>query len=189
MSRRSKFLKNGLVNPTDGNHTGPEPQWDDISDLTTLQVKNRISKALNFYNYYLDRDDYLHFLLEYMARHGSWSVDDIKTMRKCPKEIPIATEGKFARIISMNGPGEHDGRSYHEFVSHKISAIIRYVKMHSKVDKELDEQTKKLEKNKAPVISPMKRLENKVNAEVIAHLDWALDDWIENNEVKIVKRD
>jgi hypothetical protein len=179
MSKRSKYLKNGLINPTEVNHTGSEPDWSDLSELNENAKVARVSRAFNFYNYYCDRDDYLNFILAFMVERGH-TPQDIKQVKKCPKEIPIATEGKVARMLNMQGPEIVEGKDYVTFVNNKIAQIIRYVDMHTKTNKEYDKQVEKLNEVKAPVIPPMKRLENKVHSEVIAHIDWALDEWVDD---------
>ena len=175
MSRRSKYLKNGLINPTDVSHTGEEPAWSDVKELPSLAIAARVSRAFNFYNYYCDRDDFLNFILEFMVINDH-SHQDIKKVKRCPKEIPIATDGKIARMLNMGCPHVVEGKDYKALVNQKIKAIKRYIDMHADTLKEKPVDVKP----KAPVIPPMKRLENKVQQEVIAHIDWALDDWIDD---------
>ena len=46
----------------------------------------------------MDFDDFKNILMEYMVSH-SFSPDDIKKVRKCGKEVSIATDAKIARMI------------------------------------------------------------------------------------------
>ena len=180
MSKRNKFLKNGLVNPTDVNHTGTEPTWEDAGELTDSQFNDRLLRGFNFYTYYLDFDDFKNILMEYMVSH-SFSPDDIKKVRKCGKEVSIATDAKIARMIMMGMPSNINGKDFKKVVDTKITSMVRYMSQEHTEPTEDDEP----KKPKAPVIPPMKRLEDKVNAEVICHLDWALDEWIAGfDEVK-----
>ena len=116
MSKRSKFLKNGLVNPTDVNHTGTEPTWEDSAELSEAQFRDRLLRGFNFYTYYLDVDDFKNLLMEYMVSHGH-SPDDIKKVRKCGREVSVATEAKIARMIMMGMPAEHDGKDFRKITS------------------------------------------------------------------------
>ena len=179
MSKGRKFNKNGMVNAYDDKHTGQEPDWSDAETLSPEQVNDRMLRGFNFYTYYLDRDDFVKILMEYMATyHDKWKADDIKKVRNVNKDVPLSTEGKVARMLLMGMPDivTTNGMKMHEFVDDKIAATIRYVDMHKetvKYDKELPEVKK-------VVIPPMKRLEEKVYSEVICHIDWALDEWVED---------
>jgi hypothetical protein len=180
MSKGRKFNKNGMVNAYDFNHTGQEPDWSDADKLTSEQINDRMLKGLNFYNYYLDRDDLHKCIMEYMATyHDKFKAEDIKKFRSVSKEIQLSTEGKIARMLLMGMPDVENvsGKTATSFVDSKIATCIRYVETHQ-LDKKKDEEDAK--KPKAPVVPPMKRLEEKVYAEVICHIDWALDEWLDD---------
>lgn len=183
MSKKNKYLKNGLVNPTDVGHTGPEPEWSDVKELNNHEFKDRMLSAFNFYTYYLDFDDFKNILMEYMVTHCDYKPNDIKFVRATPKEVSIATPAKMARMITMGMPSKQGGKDFHAIIISKINECIRYVK-DQKHPVEVNENVEV--KPKVPTISPMKRLENKVNAEVLSHLDFALDKWVEGEEVKPV---
>ena len=180
MSKGRKFNKNGMVNAYDDQHTGPEPDWSNLENATAEQVNDKMLRALNFYTYYLDRDDLHKMLMEYMATYNDkWKAEDIKKVRAVGKDVPLATEGKIARMLIMGMPDivTTKGQSMTEFVDNKIASIIRYVNLHN-LDKEKAKEESK--EPKKVVIPPMKRLEEKVYSEVICHIDWALDDWVDD---------
>lgn len=179
MSKGKKFNKNGMVNAYDDKHTGQEPDWSDAETLSPEQVNDRMLRGFNFYTYYLDRDDFIKILMEYMATyHNKWKADDIRKIRNVNKDVPLSTEGKVARMLLMGMPDvvNTQGMKMHEYVDAKIASTIRYVDMH----KETEKYDKPLPKVKKVIIPPMKRLEDKVTAEVICHIDWALDEWVED---------
>ena len=79
-TKSRKFNKNGLVSATDGKYTGEEPsQWLEVD--TKEKFDRKFSVALNFYNYYLDRDDYIPIIHEYMQTHG-YNTKDCKLIQK-----------------------------------------------------------------------------------------------------------
>jgi hypothetical protein len=180
MSKGRKFNKNGIVNAYDEGHTGFEPDWSNASELTKDQVNTKFSKALNFYTYYLDRDDLHKVIMEFMATYnGKWKAEDIKKVRQVSKDVPLSTEGKIARMLLQGMPDvlSSEGKTMTQLVDSKIAQMIRYTEMHSKT---VNEKPLEATTAKAPIIPPMKRLENKVNNEVVCHIDWALDEWTED---------
>ena len=105
MSKGRKFNKNGMVNAYDDQHTGQEPDWSDAEKLTLEQVNDRMLRGFNFYTYYLDRDDFHKFIMEYMATyHSKFKSEDIKKVRSIDKGFAISTEGKVARMLLMGMP-------------------------------------------------------------------------------------
>ena len=180
MSKGRKFNKNGMVNAFDEKHTGLEPDWSDADELTIDQVNDRMLRGFNFYTYYLDRDDLHKCIMEYMATyHDKFKPEDIREVRNVSKEVSLSTEGKVARMLLMGMPDivTTQGMKMHEFVDKKISNVIAYVNQNNLVKKK---ETEDSEKPKKVIIPPMKRLEDKVYSEVICHIDWALDDWLDD---------
>ncbi len=180
MSKGRKFNKNGMVNAFDEKHTGLEPDWSDADELTIEQVNDRMLRGFNFYTYYLDRDDLHKCIMEYMATyHDKFKSEDIKKVRSVSKEVSLSTEGKVARMLLMGMPDivTTQGMKMHEFVDKKISGVITYVNQNGLVKKK---ETEDSEKPKKVIIPPMKRLEDKVYSEVICHIDWALDEWLDD---------
>lgn len=180
MSKGRKFNKNGMVNAYDDQHTGPEPEWSNLENATTEEINDKMLRAMNFYTYYLDRDDLHKIIMEYMATYNDkWKAEDIKKVRHVSKDVPLVTEGKVARMLIMGMPDvvTTKGQTMTEFVDSKISTMVRYVDMHK-----LDKKTTEVEstKPKKVIIPPMKRLEEKVYSEVICHIDWALDEWVDD---------
>jgi hypothetical protein len=173
MASRKKFLKNGFVNPYDVQHTGEEPIWEDAEKITNEEKTDRMLNAFNFYTYYLDREDFHNFVMEWMVKDG-YSVDDLKAIRKVPKAASLSTAGKLCRMFLM-GMEESFGDKYHgDFVR---KTIVKALEMADNVKKETTEEEKK---PTIPAVSPMKRLEMKVNEYIITPIDFAMDDWVDD---------
>jgi len=173
MASRKKFLKNGFVNPYDVQHTGEEPIWDDAEKITNEEKTDRMLNAFNFYTYYLDREDFHNFVMEWMVKDG-YSVDDLKAIRKVPKAASLSTAGKLCRMFLM-GMEESFGDKYHgDFVR---KTIVKALETADNVKKETPKEEKK---PTIPAVSPMKRLEMKVNEYIITPIDFAMDDWVDD---------
>ena len=174
MSKKSKFKRDGMVHAYDEKHTGQEPVWNGNEHADEAEMQIKLLGALNFYAYYLDHDDYKNFIMEYMVMNG-YSADDIKKVRRLGKEVSVATEGKLARMISLGMPAKTRGKNYKLVIDSKIASIIRYMSQEHTKPTETEESKKKTVKAKP--LSPMKRLEDKVNATVISEIEFAMDNW------------
>ena len=180
MSNKGKFKKNGMVIAHDEKHTGPEPLWDDANKLDAIELQNRMLDALRFYEYYLDRGDMLNFAMEWMV-NNDYGKEDIKLIRNLPKEIALSTAGKLCRMLSMGMPEVHGSKDHADYVKREIAKALEASRIHS-AHKKLESKIE--EKPKTKPVPPMKRLENKVYENVIAVIDWALDDWIETKTIE-----
>ena len=177
---KDKFKKNGMVIAHDEKHTGPEPLWDDADKLDAVELQNRMLDALRFYEYYLDRGDMLNFAMEWMV-NNDYGKEDIKLIRNLPKEITLSTAGKLCRMLSMGMPKVHGSKDHADYVKREITKALEASRIHS-AHKKLESKIE--EKPKEKPIPPMKRLENKVYENVIAVIDWALDDWIDTKTIE-----
>jgi hypothetical protein len=65
--KNRKFLKSGKVASLDFKFTGDEPSWHNCDEDGFY---SKLGKCLNFYNYYLDRDDYVEIIQEYMKNNS-----------------------------------------------------------------------------------------------------------------------
>jgi hypothetical protein len=166
------FTRTGEVKADDSKYTGTEPTWDTVDTLTEEEVQKKFSAALNFYAYYVSAKDLIPDLLLYMT-NNSYTKDEIKVIKKYGEKVGVTTIGKIARMINRGMPYSDT------HLDNTIKSCIckaREIKAFDFEEKEL------VKKPKAPVISPMKRLENKVDEEVISHIDYALDDWTEDTK-------
>ena len=127
MAKR-KFLKNGLVADTESKWTGEELTWHDVDTWTDEKKKQTFSRALNFYNYYLNMDDYVPIIEEYLKSMDRPSTKaTVKMIRKAPKCIEIVSCGKLARMMNLGMPKYHNGVDYGVAVDiylRKISTLV-----------------------------------------------------------------
>ena len=101
-----KFQKNGQVAAVDDKYTGSEPTWANVD--TKEAYDKKLSSALNFYNYYLDRDDYIPIIHDYMLTQG-YDQKDCKLIQKVPKTAgEVMITGKLCRMFNMGAPDYYD---------------------------------------------------------------------------------
>ena len=183
MAGKGKFKKNGMVIAHDEKHTGPEPTWDDAEFLSDEGLQDRMLDALRFYSYYLDRDDFSNFAMAWMVDAG-YTPEDIKVIRSMPKEFSLSTSGKLCRMFSLGMPTSFNGKDHEEYVKNNIEMALERTRIHiahTKLEEKLEEK-----ENKPKPVPPMKRLETKVWENVIAHIDWALEEWCETKNIEAI---
>ena len=165
------FTRTGEVSAFDAKYTGEEPTWDNADALTDQQIKKKFSAGLNFYAYYVSAKDLIPDLILYMTNNG-YTKDQIKLIKKYGEKVGVTTIGKIARMINRGMP----------YSKSWLDNTLKSSVCKAQELKLFDFDEKVVKKPKAPAISPMKRLENKVDAEVISHIDNALDDWTEDTK-------
>ena len=174
----SCFNRQGEVKADDAKYTGTEPTWDDVSSLTDKEVTDRISRGLAFYGYYCSKKDLLPDLVDYMTNEG-YCKQEVKLIKKYFNSISLLTTMKIVRMFNRGCPKNADEGSPNSFVMQSIDSAIskaRELDLVKKVDVEEDN------KPKVPQISPMQRLINKCNLDVIVHCEVEIDAMIEGVE-------
>lgn len=176
MAKR-KFLKNGLVAATESKWTGEEPTWHDVDTWTDEKKKKTFSRALNFYNYYLNTDDYFSIIEEYVK-----SIDrpsnktTLKMIRKAPKCIEIVSCGKLARMMNLGMPKYHNDVDYGVEVDNYLRKISTLVP--------IERNTTKTVKKKVSVYDIM---QERIREGVLVRMDEMLDGWILDTTSKVFK--
>lgn len=176
MAKR-KFLKNGLVVATESKWTGEEPTWHDADTWTEEKKKKTFSRALNFYNYYLNTDDYFPIIEEYVK-----SIDrpsnkgTLKMIRKAPKCIEIVSCGKLARMMNLGMPKYHNDVDYGVEVDNYLRKISTLVPV--------ERNTSNTVKKKVSVYDIM---QERIRKGVLVRMDEMLDEWILNTTSKVFK--
>lgn len=169
-----KFQKNGDVAATDEKYTGSEPTWSDVE--TQEQYDKKLSSALNFYNYYLDRDDYLPIIHDYMITK-SYSKNDLALIKHIPKTAgEVQITGKLCRMFNRGAPNYYN---YAERVKTNINQLLSIAKA-TKVEKPTNPNAKA----KPNVHEIMKE---KVRTSVLCELEGMLDNWTTNTKASIQK--
>jgi len=165
--KHRKFLKNGNVVAMDSKYTGEEPEWKNIT--TQEDFDRRFNSALNFYNYYLDRDDYFPIISEYMVRN-QFDTKDIALIKRVPKTAGnVISTGKMCRMFNMGMPKD---LSY-DYAERAMSGIVLLVKA-AEDAKEAKAVKPEDGKPKPNVHEIMKK---KVRETILCELESMLDDW------------
>jgi len=176
MAKR-KFLKNGLVAATESKWTGEEPTWHDVDTWTDEKKKKTFGRALNFYNYYLNTDDYFPIIEEYVKSiDRSNNSTTLKMIRKAPKCIEIVSCGKLARMMNLGMPKYHNGVDYGVEVDNHLRKISTLVPV--------ERNTTKAAKKKVSVYDIM---QERIREGVLVRMDEMLDEWILNTTTKVFK--
>lgn len=176
MAKR-KFLKNGLVAATESKWTGEEPTWHDADTWTEEKKKKTFSRALNFYNYYLNTDDYFPIIEEYVKSIDRPSNKGaLKMIRKAPKCIEIVSCGKLARMMNLGMPKYHNDVDYGVEVDNYLRKISTLVPV--------ERNTSNTVKKKVSVYDIM---QERIRKGVLVRMDEMLDEWILNTTAKVFK--
>ena len=175
-TKSRKFNKNGLVSATDGKYTGEEPsQWLEVD--TKEKFDRKFSVALNFYNYYLDRDDYIPIIHEYMQTHG-YNTKDCKLIQKTPKTTAdVSIVGKMCRMMNMGMDSNKFGYDYEKRVKVGISAMLTQAST-TVVKPKTDSKPK-------PNIHEI--MKERVQTSVLCELEGMLDEWTTNTKASVNK--
>lgn len=169
-----KFQKNGQVAAVDDKYTGSEPTWANVD--TKEAYDKKLSSALNFYNYYLDRDDYIPIIHDYMLTQG-YDQKDCKLIQKVPKTAgEVMITGKLCRMFNMGAPDYYD---YKKVVKTNISLMLNQA--------ELVKETKKaVDPNAKPKPNVHEIMKEKVRTSILCELEGMLDSWC-TSDTKVVK--
>ena len=165
--KNRKFLKSGKVASLDFKFTGDEPSWHNCPEEN---FHNNLSKALNFYNYYLDRDDYIPIIQEYME-NNSYSNDDINTIPIVPRtSFMLNITGKLCRCYNMGMPEFGDN---FDMVKNNITNLISDAKHEILTRKSVvvKNDNKPLKPNVHAIMT------KKVRDSVLCELEVMLDEW------------
>ena len=169
-----KFQKNGQVAAIDGKYTGEEATWIGVD--TKEAYDKKLSKALNFYNYYLDRDDYIPIIYDYMITQG-YNPKQCKLIQKVPKTAgEVSLTGKLCRMFNMGAP---DYYNYRKLVKTNIASMLNQAS--SVEDKKVKVDTDAPAKPNVHEI-----MKEKVRKSILCELEGMLDSWC-TEDTKVVK--
>ncbi len=176
-TKRKKFLdRRGEVAAVDFKFTGKEPSWTDAESISIEDYNDRKSKALLFYNYYLDSADMRPWVIDWMQSNG-YDKSDVSAIKGLPPTAVVSTVGKLVRMLQRGMPDCHPSASISTSASkfihdHLKDAIKDYHFLAAEKKSQGEEDDSK---PKPAVKTPLQRLEAKVNNEVIVHLEELLD--------------
>ena len=174
--RAKKFLKSGMVAAPDFKFTGEEPTWHNCPEE---KYDDRVRQCLNFYNYYLDRDDFIPIIQEYM-KNNSYSDGNIAVIPHVPKTSYILNiTGKLCRCFNMGMPkfGKYPN-TVKEYIGNLVSEAKRELFFKK------NDSVQKAKVSKKPNVHTI--MTEKVRTSILCELEEMLDVWIDP-KVKIKK--
>jgi hypothetical protein len=184
----SNIFKAGKVIAPDAKWTGDEPDWHGWETWSVEQFYKTRCRALRFYNYYLSALDLRPMVLDWMKKNGYTKVQ-ISQIKDAPPYIIPTTVGKLVRCMERGMPSMHpqaqehfDSLPFHEtppiakddadLVRAEISKALSTLSVTTCFDESTNEV-----KKKSRTTSPLDKIKDKVNKEIIILLEEMLDTW------------
>lgn len=183
----SNLFKAGRVIASDSKWTGEEPDWSGWELWPVEQFYRTRSRALMFYNYYLDSGSLRPAVLDWMKANG-YTKDEISSIKEAPTHALPSTVGKLVRCIDRGMPSLHPSAAeyfstleFHDeppvpkdevdVIRHELAqALTRYCKQSPSGADEAIIQPPKPQ-------SPYDRIRDRVHKEVFPHLENLLEVW------------
>lgn len=181
-TKTKKFLKTGLVAAPDYKLTGEEVSWKNVKDKHDYH--ERFNRSLTFLNYYLDRDDFIPFIGEYM-KNAKWAKSKIDMLKHIPKSTSgISTVGKLCRMFNMGMADPYKKYESRDFKQQINEGIKKFI-----VDAHINKAENPDDKAKAPKkkVNVHALMQQKVRENVLTELEHMLDSWIVNEKANINK--
>jgi len=193
----SSAFKAGRVLAPDSKWTGEEPDWHGWEKWPTEQFYTTRSRALQFYNYYLDATSMKPMVLAWMKKE-EYSQTQIDAIKDASPNVLPSTVGKLVRCLERGMPSLHpkaqeyfEALPHHEIppapkddrvtVKREINAALIFLNnIKHNSSNELSD------KPKAYVPTPLERIKSKVEKEIVgALLDPLLDAWCTNSNATV----
>lgn len=188
----------GKVLAPDAKWTGDEPDFHGWEKWTVDKFMATRQRMLRFYGYYLTAADLKPAVLAYMKARG-WAKADLDLIRGSNPNLMPTTIGKLIRATDRGMPSLHpEAAEYfsklpfsdpenppvpkdeHTVIAHELNKVLLYLRDLEK------ENTTAVVVAKTPTPTPIDRLRNKVEKEVIVPLEEMLDTWaLAYNETKV----
>lgn len=185
------FDKKGMVIAPDSKFTGEELTWDGWEKWSTEEFFAKRRRALWFYSYYVDFNGSLKMLTQWMKSTNEYSRAQIKKIEDASQTDIFSVYGKMARMLYLGMPATHPNAEKH-CTANKLSYDIvgqdieKFV--HDGVTDALSQivtVTSVAKKKVEPQGSSQGRHRDKLNAEVISHVEAMIDSWAETDPPKI----
>jgi hypothetical protein len=184
-------FKAGRVIAGDNKWTGDEPDWHGWEQWTVQRFFRVRSRALNFYNYYLDSSSMKPMVLEWMKKNG-YNKDEISCIKEAPPYALPSTVGKLVRCLERGLAAIHPyaeeyyaSLPFHDETNPPIpkndqGCVHNLIGDALKVLKQAKQASAEEIVTAAPkayVPSPLERIKKNVEKDILAPLDSLLDDW------------
>jgi hypothetical protein len=112
--RQPKFM--------DEKFTGPEPVWTDAKKWSPDKLRQEITHALYFYNYYMSAADMRKYVVEFGQQHLKWGKAEIAAFAECEDSRVGITIGSISKMILRGCPMSPNA----EFITYKIAELLAY---------------------------------------------------------------
>lgn len=192
------FNKSGKVHAPDAKYTGEEPDWHGWEKWPIEKFYRTRQRALGFYTYYLDAASMKPIVLAWMKKEN-YPKEDIAAIREAPPWYVSGTVGKLIRMLDRGMP------SIHPLAHEHFATLERYdehIPIVPKDDKEVvkSELKRSLETisierggatntasgtviaKKKVTVSPLDRIREKVEKEIVVYLDELIDRWCDTSK-------
>ena len=175
------YNKRGRIIALDTKYTGDEPDWSDASEIDLAEYNKRLDRGLRFYAYYCDSKIMKPWVVDWMKSNG-FTKEQVNIIKDANPSFVNGTIGKLIRMMNLGMPDKHkdskNGRNIGAWVKDEIMNSLFEINRMQQDPKYIFDEEAKEDKPKVKPISPLKRVENKINTDIIVPLDMLLDDII-----------
>lgn len=193
----SLFNKSGRVHAPDAKYTGEEPDWHGWEKWPIEKFYRTRQRALGFYTYYLDAASMKPMVLTWMKKEN-YPKEDIGALREAPPWYVSGTVGKLIRMMDRGMPSIHPRAHEHfatleqydeeiplvpkddkENVKAEIKRALETIRVERKVVLEYDLEGNVIgsKPDKKKKITPLDRIREKVDKEILVYVDELIDRW------------
>lgn len=183
----SNAFKAGRVIAPDAKWTGDEPEWNGWENWPVEKFYKTRARALGFYNYYLDAAAMKPMVLDWMKANG-YTKDEVSAIKEAHPNVLPSTVGKLVRCMMRGMPSIHpqaheyfatlpfhdepptpkeDAATVHEELKSALK-LLRGTK---------SAETDDVAKPKVPMPSPLDRIRERVQKEIIVQLEDCTEQW------------
>ncbi len=168
------FNKRGRIIALDTKYTGDEPEWGDASEIDLKEYNKRLDRGLRFYGYYCDSKTMKPWVLDWMPSNG-FTKEQVDIIKVAPPSYVNGTVGKLIRMLNMGMPNKRNIKSW---IKSELNDSLYEINRMMNDPKRIFDEEAKVDIPKVKPISPLKRVENKINEDIIVPLEMLLDDII-----------
>lgn len=183
----NNVFKAGRVITPDSKWTGEEIEWHGWETWDVERFFKMRSRALNFYNYYLDASDLRPGVLDWMKRHG-YTKDQTAAIKDAPPHALPTTVGKLIRCMDRGMPSLHPSAQdyFNELPFHetppvaKDDATLVHLEIRNALQNITDSKYEAATATVTPLkakICPLDRIRERVQKEVLPQLEECLESW------------
>ena len=183
----SNAFKAGRVIAPDAKWTGDEPEWNGWENWSVEKFYKTRSRALGFYNYYLDSAAMKPMVLDWMKSNG-YSKDEVAAIKEAHPNVLPSTVGKLVRCMTKGMPSIHPKAAeyfatlpFHdeppapkddaESVRRELKTALSVLRVNSST------ASGDVTKIKVATPSPLDRIRERVHKEIVSQLEVCVDEW------------